>query len=693
MTWSLSFSPFFSWTVLALIAAPAVLIALLLIAGRLRGALLRVAAIAALLLALANPVLLREEREPLQSVVSLVVDRSQSQSIGTRTRETDEAVAQLRARLAEYPEFDVRVVDASRPAEGNQDATTALFSALSSSLADVSPGRVAGAIMVTDGQVHDIPANAAQLGFDAPVHGLVTGRPDEFDRRIEIVSAPRFGIVDQQQTLTYRVVEEGENAPSAPVDVRAYLNGDLVARQSAVPGRETQLPFQLPRAGHNIVELVAADRPGEITAINNKAIAVVDGIRENLRVLLVSGEPHAGERTWRNLLKSDAAVDLVHFTILRPPEKQDGTPIDELSLIAFPTRELFVERIDDFDLIIFDRYQRRGVLPTLYYDYIAQYVRNGGAMLIASGPEYAGLDSIANSPLASVLPALPEGSVETEAFRPVLSELGRKHPVTRDLPGAAQTPPAWSPWFRIVDVGEVSGEAVMNGPEGKPLLVLDRVGEGRVALLLSDQGWLWSRGFEGGGPHVPLFRRLAHWLMKEPELEEESLDAVAQGSTLTITRNTIGDDPGPATLITPSGEARTLTLAQTGDGIWTSDVPVEELGLYQVANGDLRALVNVGPANPREFREAISTTERLQPVAEASRGSVRRIADTDGNVAVPRIVPITGRADGDGRDWIGLKTTDETVLRGVERTPLFAGFLGLAVLLMALSATWYREGR
>ena len=238
------------------------------------------------------------------------------------------------------------------------------------------------------------------------------------------------------------------------------------------------------------------------------------------------------------------------------------------------------------------------------------------------------------------MPALPEGSVETEAFRPVLSELGRKHPVTRDLPGAAQTPPAWSPWFRIVDVGEVSGETVMNGPEGKPLLVLDRVGEGRVALLLSDQGWLWSRGFEGGGPHVPLFRRLAHWLMKEPELEEESLDAVAQGSTLTITRNTIGDDPGPATLITPSGEARALTLAQTGDGIWTADVPVEDLGLYQVANGDLRALVNVGPANPREFREAISTTAKLQPLAEASRGGVRRIADADGNVTVPRIVPI-----------------------------------------------------
>ena len=98
----------------------------------------------------------------------------------------------------------------------------------------------------------------------------------------------------------------------------------------------------------------------------------INGVRDRLRVLLVSGEPHAGERTWRNLLKSDASVDLVHFTILRPPEKQDGVPVDELSLIAFPTRELFIEKIEDFDLIIFDRYRRRGILPSLYLENIAQ---------------------------------------------------------------------------------------------------------------------------------------------------------------------------------------------------------------------------------------------------------------------------------------------------------------------------------
>ncbi|WP_182085457.1 hypothetical protein [Aureimonas sp. ME7] len=690
MNWSIDFSPFFSWTVIAILAVPALILAVALLAARMRGAVIRTLALAALLLALLNPVVLREERDPLKSVVALVVDRSQSQTIGERTAQTDEAADALRRSLAAFPQFEVRTIDA-RSGEG--DATTALFGALRDGLRDVSPARVGGAIMVTDGQVHDIPSDLQHLGFDAPVHALVTGRPNEFDRRLEILTSPRFGLVDQPQTLTYRVVEEGEGASRNPVEVQIFLNGDLVARQNAVPGAEAQVQITLPRAGKNIVEMSAARTPDEITPVNNRSIAVIDGIRENLRVLLVSGEPHAGERTWRNLLKSDAAVDLVHFTILRPPEKQDGTPINELSLIAFPTRELFVEKIEDFDLIIFDRYQRRGVLPTLYYDYIAQYVQNGGAMLIASGPEYAGPDSVANSPLSSILPALPTGQVDERAFRPILSPIGRKHPVTRDLPGAGATPPGWSPWFRSIDVGETKGETVMTGPDGKPLLVLDRAGEGRVALLLSDQGWLWSRGFEGGGPHVPLFRRLAHWLMKEPELEEEALDAEGRGQELVITRHTIGDDPGPATVVTPTGAASQVTLAEVEDGEWQGRLPATELGLYQVANGDLRALANIGPVNPREYREAISTTDKLQPIADASRGSTRRLAEAEGGITVPRIVPVSGRADADGRDWIGMRTTQESVLRGVDRTPLFAGFLGLAVLLLAVSATWYREGR
>ena len=197
--------------------------------------------------------------------------------------------------------------------------------------------------------------------------------------------------------------------PGGTARVTVRLNGNESASEITQPGTEQPLGFTVPRGGNNILEFEVEPVAGEITTANNRAGHVIEGIRENLRVLLVSGEPHAGERTWRNLLKSDASVDLVHFTILRPPEKQDGTPINELSLIAFPTRELFVEKIDQFDLIIFDRYQHRDVLPILYYDYIAEYVEKGGALLIAAGPEYAGENSIARTPLNAALPAMPTG--------------------------------------------------------------------------------------------------------------------------------------------------------------------------------------------------------------------------------------------------------------------------------------------
>ena len=420
--------------------------------------------------------------------------------------------------------------------------------------------------------------------------------------------------------------------------------------------------------------------------------SLLDGIRENLRVLLVSGEPHAGERTWRNLLKSDTAVELVHFTILRPPEKQDGTPINELSLIAFPTRELFVEKIDDFDLILFDRYQHRDVLPILYYDYIAEYVEKGGALLVAAGPEYAGAMSIARTPLMPALPGLPTGTVIEEGFHPRLTETGERHPVTRGLEGSAAEPPQWSRWFRLIDVADTSGAVVMDGPDDKPLLVLDRKGEGRVGMLLSDHGWLWARGFEGGGPHASLYRRMAHWLMKEPELEEERLTASGRGMTLDIARQTMSDDPGPATIITPTGQTLEVELSPASPGVFTGSVETGEIGLYQIGNGDLTALAHVGPVNAPEFQDTVSTTDVLRPAANASGGSVRRLESAAG-VALPGIVPVRVGGEASGRDWIGLRTTGDSVLRSVDRLPLFAGFFGLAALLLALGSMWYREGR
>jgi hypothetical protein len=688
MNWSLSFEPLLSWFLVGVGLVPLALLALAGVWLRQRGAWFRLAALLALALALVNPVFLDEEREPLKSVVALVVDRSQSQDIGERSSQTEAALAGLKERLARFPQFDVRVVESGQAA--GDPTETRLFAALDNAFRDVPPSRIGGAIMITDGQVHDAPSGAP--GIAAPLHALLTGHENEKDRRIRFEKAPRFGLVGKPLDMTYRVIaSDGE---TGPVEVRVSINGEQVALERAYIGQEMPLQLTVPNAGRNIVELAIPEEEGELTDANNRTIALVDGIRENLRVLLVSGEPHAGERTWRNLLKSDASVDLVHFTILRPPEKQDGTPINELSLIAFPTRELFVEKIDQFDLIVFDRYQHRDVLPILYYDYIAEYVENGGALLVAAGPEYASDSTIARTPLMSALPALPDGNVIDKAFYPRLTDLGKRHPVTRGLDGSQSEPPHWSRWFRTIGVDAPEGEVVMKGADDRPLLLLDRKGEGRVGMLLSDQGWLWARGYEGGGPHVQLYRRIAHWLMKEPELEEERLTADGRGMVLEVRRQTMSDDPGPAQVITPSGKALTVQLAQSEPGVFTGSVEVGEIGLYQVGNGDLTALAHVGPVNSPEFAEVISTPARLQPAAEATGATVRRLARTaDASVTLPAIVPVRAGSQAFGADWIGLRTTDDSVLKAVSRVPLFGGFLGLGLLLLALGSMWYREGR
>ncbi|MES0058579.1 hypothetical protein [Mesorhizobium sp. M0041] len=694
MNWSISFEPLLSWPLLALVLAPLLVLAAVGLWFRQRGAIFRFAALIALGAALLNPVFLDEEREALKSVVAVIVDRSQSQDIGDRTKQTDEALAGLQQRLGRFKQFDVRVVEAGKSEAADERTETKLFAALEGAFRDVPPSRIGGAIMITDGEVHDAPAAP---DFNAPLHALITGNEHEKDRRIRFENAPRFGLVGKPLDMTYRVIAtDGE---TGPVDVRVSVNGEQVAVEEATIGQAMPLQVTIPGAGRNIVELSIDREPGELTDANNRAIALIDGIRENLRVLLVSGEPHAGERTWRNLLKSDASVDLVHFTILRPPEKQDGTPINELSLIAFPTRELFVEKIKDFDLIIFDRYQHRDVLPILYYDYISEYVEKGGALLIAAGPEYAGDASIARTPLMSSLPAMPTGEVIDKAFYPRLTDLGQRHPVTRGLAGSATEPPRWSRWFRTIGVQNPEGEVVMKGADNRPLLLLDHKGEGRVGMLLSDQGWLWARGFEGGGPHVQLYRRIAHWLMKEPELEEERLTADGRGMMLEIRRQTMSDDPGPAQVITPSGKALIVKLEKSEPGVFLGSIETKEIGLYQIGNGDLTALAHVGPVNAPEFSDVVSTEDRLKAPTEATGGSVRRLAASStlgqitGSVALPSIVPVRASGAASGADWIGLRSTDDSVLKAVSRVPLFGGFLGLCLLLLAMGAMWYREGR
>jgi hypothetical protein len=687
MNYGIAFAPLVPSLLLWIALSAAILIAGLLLISRARGAGLRVLAIALILLALANPSFTREEREPLSSVAAVVIDKSPSQNFGDRASETAKAQEALVDSLKKIAGLEVRVVEAGQ-ADGETDGTK-LFGALSSAISDVPTDRVAGAFLITDGRVHDIPANSSALGFQAPVHALITGRKDERDRRIAISAAPRFGIVGQTQTITYRLDDQGVSGQRAKVVVR--YDGEVIGERTVLSGQTVNVDVEIKHAGSNIVEIEATPLDKELTLVNNRAVIAIDGVRDKLRVLLVSGEPHSGERTWRNLLKSDASVDLVHFTILRPPEKQDGTPINELSLIAFPTRELFQQKINEFQLIIFDRYARQGVLPIAYFDNIARYVRGGGAVLVSAGPDYASSTSIWRTPLDSVLPAEPVGVTE-KPYYAELTDIGKRHPVTRGLEGSGTEPPHWSRFFRTVDTRNATNPPVLTGAEGKPLLLLSRFGEGRVALLLSDHIWLWARGYEGGGPHLDLLRRMSHWLMKQPDLDEEALHLQVRGHDLVVQRQTMGDSVAPVTVTSPTGATRQLELSAGEPGTWTATLPANELGLWQATDGTLKALINVGPTNPKEFSEVTSTTETLMPLTRATGGDARRVVDGS-SIDLPRIVAVRASSVFHGDGWMGVKMRDASVVRGVGVLPIFAGLIGLLLLLGAFAVTWLREGR
>jgi hypothetical protein len=703
--WSIDFAPMlpgpFFW---GAIAIALVLVALLLF-RRTRGTAFRAAALGALLLALANPTLREEERENLGNIAIVVIDESTSQLLAGRPDQAAAIRTDIEAKLGKIPGLQVKFVSSSKP-DGETTSGTTLFSDLNKALASVPPDRLAGVIMVTDGQVHDVPKSAAALGFDAPVHALLTGRPGEFDRRIEVLTAPKYGIVGQSRDVEIAVREMGRSGQSGnAVSLKIRREGKPDETIRSEIGRTVRVPMPFPHSGQNIVEIELAGVPGELTLANNRVVVAAEGVRENLRVLLVSGEPHAGERTWRNLLKSDAAVDLVHFTILRPPEKQDGTPVSQLSLIQFPTRELFSQKINEFDLIIFDRYQHRGILQLLYYDNIARYVNeHGGALLIAAGDDYAGNQSLVRTPLSPVLPALPTGRVLEQPFKAKITETGAKHPVTRGLAGGEGPVPTWGRWFRQVDVRPDRGRIVLSGAEEKPLLVLDRKGKGRVALLTSDHAWLWARGFDGGGPHTDLLRRLSHWLMKEPDLEEERLLASTKGLKLTIERRSMEEAVPPVSLMAPGGTTSEVRPEKAGPGLWRSVVEVKEPGLYKVQtpgpSGPLTAVAHVGAEDAREMSEVTATEDKLKALVEATGGGVfwtkgsGLFASADpGQVDVPRVTMMSSAKVLAGSGWLGLKDREAYVTRGVKLTPMFTGLLALSALLFLIALAWWREGR
>ncbi len=650
---------------------------------------LRALVFTAFMTALLNPALLEKEQEPTQDVAVIVVDQSESQSMGKRSERTQTALEALEKELSAQKSIDLRIVTAPQGEALSEE--TRLFDALERALADVPLQRRAGVIFLTDGQIHDVPGAPDEWTQYGPVHALLSGSKSEKDRRLEILEAPSYGIVGDRVSVRYKVVD---TANIRPKDVQVTLQTfDGSPDVFFVPvGEEQVLDLDIEHAGENIFELSAAPVDGEITEANNRAALRVNGVRDRLKVLLVSGKPHAGGRTWRDLLTSDPGVDLVHFTILREPEKLDATPQNELALIAFPFRELFEIKLYDFDLIIFDRYRLNRILPRYYFNNIATYVRQGGALLEASGPSFASEDSIYYTDLGRILPASPDGNVVSAVFKPHISNTGLRHPVTEglDLYGGSLENPGWGSWLRQISLQQKSGDTLMVGQDDAPLLILDRVDDGRVAQIGSDHIWLWSRGYEGGGPHAELLRRVVHWLMKEPELDEKALDISVQGRDIRIRSRDAQSESIPLNMIKPDGTQDDITLTRDETGFLQTLVLADQLGVYAFsdANGNRRFAI-IGEQNPPELRDVLSTDEKLRPLVEASHGGVIWLED----VARPDVRMLANSTRYAGRSWVGLRENNDYVVKSVRSKPLFPSCAWFALLTIGVVVMWWREGR
>ena len=682
------FTPVLPWAAILGLAAACALLLGYAATRRAGGVVLRALAFASAIVALADPTVVEEIREPLRDVLAVIVDRSPSQTLGDRPAETERASAALQSALAEMADVETRIVEVGGAGIGDTADGTYLFGARARALADVPADRVAATIVISDGQVHDVPVAGDGEWAAGPVHALITGTRGQRDRRLIVETAPRYGLVGAELALRVRV-EDGEAAPAGLAALSLRRDGGPATEIIVRTGEGQVLPLTLEHGGETVIEIEVEPAEGELSLRNNRAAVTVNGVRERLRVLLVSGVPHPGQRTWRTLLKADPSVDLVHFTILRPPEKQDGTPTRDLSLIAFPVHELFETKLSDFDLVIFDRYRRRFLMPSVYLRNVAAYVRAGGAVLEAAGPSFATELSLYRTPLGEVLPARPTGAVLEIPFRPELTEPGRRHPVTAMLRGAGGEGPAWGRWLRLIEAEAEGGAVLMSGPAERPLLLLDRVGEGRVAQLLSDHGWLWARGYDGGGPQAELLRRLVHWLMKEPDLEENDLRAVARGEVIEIVRRSLAPDRTPIIVTSPSG-ARTELVPEDGPaGEARASIRAQESGLYRIGDRSHTVVAAVGTLNPREFADVRATAAPLLDIVERSGASLTWLAE--GGVPELRRVPAGREMSGAG--WIGLRANGGFVVAGVRELPLMPALVVLALFLGGLMAAWRREGR
>ncbi len=711
--------PYIGFLLILVFTILAILIGLIAFKFYRRSVLLRLIIIAVFMFVFINPSLYEERRETVKNVAAIILDQSFSQSFENRMEVSNNALSYLRERLGKIENLDVRIAQipnirqpdiyehSEKPSEDPPDhkaakfqKDTRIFDDLESIMADVPKDRRAGVFVISDGRIHDVPKNTDTLDV-GPVHLLLSGRKNEKDRHIVLIEAPAYGITGQTIDLRLRLVDT-PNIGAHYAGLTLTDSQGNVRRERVRVNENVSFTLPIAHAGQNVYQIEAETEQGELTDLNNKTGFIVNGVRDRLKVLLVSGRPHAGGRQWRDLLKSDPGVDLVHFTILRDPSKYDPTPKDDMSLIAFPFRELFEVKLYDFDLIIFDRYSVFGILPPQYFENIARYVREGGGFLAAAGPEFAGNDLIYYTALGGVIPAQPTGDVIDAPYVPALSVTGMRHPVTRDLAESfiannhQNNLPDWGAWLRHIKITPKNGsDVLMTGADQSPLMVMDRIENGRVALIASDHLSLWARGYDGGGPHAAFLKRLIHWLMKDPALDEEAIALSVLGYNITARLYAVDGNMPEVRVTLPDQSTQVLDIKERENGLYEHvfNAPFPGVYTFEILDGasskSSRAAV-VGSLNAPEINGITVTNSLMQPVLDKSQGGVIWLSDTP-TPSIRMMQKSNGSYAGD--TWLGLKRNQAFRVEGMEKTPLMHEWLALLLLGGFIVFSWLTESR
>ncbi len=646
---------------------------------------LRVCIFLIFLLLITNPMINSMKKKYYNDILIVLYDKTQSVVETKKTRQLLEVKEKIENNIKKLEKLEVVEIEVDNLNNlNNEKIDTKIITKLQKTFEKFEKNRVAGVIIVTDGVIHDLEKIESDFE-DIPMHFFLLGKKNERDRSIITESIPEYALVGKPINFIFKIID---GKFEEDIEATFILDGVEVFSETFAPNINHQINLPISHAGENLLEIKISNHPDEITFANNYKVFKINGIHEKLRVMLISGEPNMGLRNWRNILNSDPSIELLHFTILRPPSKRDLTPVRELALIPFPSQELFSADISKFSLIILDQYTLQGILPKKYLDNIVDYVINGGAILNISGQEYLGDRSLSNSPLANILPAKPE-SFSTKSFIPTLTNLGKRHPITNTLENSYKNK-KWGKWFSFIKTNQASGQTLMTA-NSHPLLIINEVSDGRIAQILSDQGWVWKKDRENKGPLLKLLRNIIHWLLKTPEFQENYLEVFKNGDLITLNLNSLYQGNTKAIITNPMGKEISVLMKDNKNGSLIGTFESNEYGKFSLNVNDIKKDFFLGVSNSIELERVRSSDFLIDSFFKKNKNYI--YSTTWLGSDIPTILKVYSKNNIAGKNWVGL------LEKKVKKNDIFVKkefinwLLVMPLLLLLLFMCWFRENK